>query len=89
MMEEIIAQGRADMVTVGRALIADPDLPVKARDGRAADITPCQRCIVCMSGSFVPYVKYATRAAKCTVNPQIGKELEVFNPPVSGGRKRF
>ena len=88
MMEEIIAQGRADMVTVGRALIADPDLPVKARDGRAADITPCQRCIVCMSGSFVPYVKYATRAAKCTVNPQIGKELEVFNPPVSGGRKK-
>ena len=88
MMEEIIAQGRADMVTVGRALIADPDLPVKARDGRAADITPCQRCIVCMSGSFVPYVKYATRAAKCTVNPQIGKELEAFNPPVSGGRKK-
>ncbi len=88
MMEEIIADGKADMVTVGRALIADPDLPVKARDGRAADITPCQRCIVCMSGSFVPYVKYATRAAKCTVNPQIGKELEAFNPPVTAGRKK-
>lgn len=88
MMEEIIAEGKADMVTVGRALIADPDLPVKARDGRASDITPCQRCIVCMSGSFVPYVKYATRAAKCTVNPQIGKELEAFNPPVTGGRKK-
>lgn len=88
MMEEIIASGKADMVTVGRALIADPDLPRKARDGRSADITPCQRCIVCMSGSFVPYVKYATRAAKCTVNPLIGKETEVFNPPVSEGRKK-
>lgn len=88
MMEEIIASGKADMVTVGRALIADPDLPIKARDGKAADITPCQRCIVCMSGSFVPYVKYATRAAKCTVNPQIGKETEAFNPPISQGRKK-
>lgn len=88
MMEEIIASGKADMVTVGRALIADPDFPRKARDGRAADITPCQRCIVCMSGSFVPYVKYATRAAKCTVNPQIGKETEMFNPPVSEGKKK-
>lgn len=88
MMEEIIASGKADMVTVGRALIADPNLPVKARDGRASDITPCQRCIVCMSGSFVPYVKYATRAAVCTVNPQIGKETEIFNPPVAGKRKK-
>ena len=88
MMEEIIASGKADLVTIGRALIADPDLPRKARDGRASDITPCQRCIVCMSGSFVPYVKYATRAAVCTVNPQIGKELEAFHPPVSEGKKR-
>lgn len=88
MMEEIIASGKADMVTVGRAIIADPDLPRKARDGKTEDITPCQRCIVCMSGSFVPYVKYATRAAVCTVNPQIGKEIEVFHPPVSEGKKK-
>ncbi|MFA7620407.1 MAG: FAD-dependent oxidoreductase [Aminobacteriaceae bacterium] len=88
LMEEIIASGRADMVAVGRALIADPDLPRKALAGRADDITPCQRCIVCMSGSFVPYVKYATRVGKCTVNPVIGKELEAFFPPISEGKKR-
>lgn len=88
MMEEIIAAGKADLVTIGRALIADPDLPRKARDGHAADITPCQRCIVCMSGSFVPYVKYATRAPICTVNPTIGKETELFTPPVTQGKKR-
>jgi pyruvate/2-oxoglutarate dehydrogenase complex dihydrolipoamide dehydrogenase (E3) component len=41
-----------------------------------------------MSGSFVPYVKYATRVGKCTVNPVIGKEHEAFLPPVSEGRKR-
>ena len=88
MMEEIIASGKADMVALGRALIADPDLPRKAKTGRADDITPCQRCIVCMSGSFVPYVKYPTRVGKCTVNPTIGKEYELFTSVPSEGRKR-
>ena len=88
MMEEILASGGADMIAVGRALIADPDLPRKARSGRADDITPCQRCIVCMSGSFVPYVKYATRVGVCTVNPTIGKESELFVSVPSKEKKR-
>ena len=88
MMEDIISQGKADMVAVGRALIADPDLPRKAKAGRSSDITPCQRCIVCMSGSFVPYVKYPTRVGKCTVNPTIGKEYELFTTVPSEGPKK-
>jgi 2,4-dienoyl-CoA reductase-like NADH-dependent reductase (Old Yellow Enzyme family) len=33
-MEEIIASGKADVIAVARGLIADPDLPLKARTGR-------------------------------------------------------
>ena len=87
-MEEIIATGRADIIGVARALIADPDLPNKALYGRADDITPCQRCMLCNSGNFVPYIKYPTRVGRCTVNPQIGKEFELFTTVPTGGRKR-
>lgn len=40
----VIAEGRADMVEMTRALIADADLPRKAREGRLADIRPCIAC---------------------------------------------
>ena len=43
-MEEIIASGQSDCVELGRALLADPRLPNKARLGRGEDITPCLRC---------------------------------------------
>lgn len=40
----VIAERRADMVELTRALIADADLPRKAREGRLADIRPCIAC---------------------------------------------
>ena len=43
-MEEIIATGQADIVEIGRALLADPYLAKKALEGNAEDITPCLRC---------------------------------------------
>ena len=43
--EEIIASGRADGVSMSRALIADPFFPAKALTGRSDDITPCLRCL--------------------------------------------
>ena len=39
--EEILAQGKADLIGMVRELISDPELPNKARDGRADDIRPC------------------------------------------------
>lgn len=76
MMEEIIVSGRADIVALGRALIADPFLPKKVQRGKEDDVTPCLRCNYCVSGSFVPYIKYATRVSRCMVNPQYGREIE-------------
>ena len=83
-MEEILESGKADVVTLGRALLADPYLPEKARKGNADDITPCIRCNYCISQNFTPYVKYPRGIVQCVVNPIIGREMEAkFAPPYS------
>lgn len=68
--EEIISSGQADIVELGRALLADPDLPKKAYAGRREDITPCLRCFVCLGESVI------NGTNRCSVNPVIGAELE-------------
>ena len=45
--EETLEKGWADMVALGRGLIADPDWPRKAGCGCTEDITPCIRCVSC------------------------------------------
>jgi thioredoxin reductase len=69
-MENIIASGQADVIAAARALIADPDLPKKAAGGRAAEIKPCVRCLVCLSSDWV------AGTMVCTVNPAVGREFE-------------
>jgi NADPH-dependent 2,4-dienoyl-CoA reductase/sulfur reductase-like enzyme len=87
-MEEILESGKADMVTLGRALLADPYLPEKARRGNEEDITPCIRCNYCISQNFTPYVKYPRGVARCVVNPIIGREYESRFVQASGGKKK-
>lgn len=69
-MEEIIASGKADVVYMGRALLADPYLPQKAAAGEDDKIVKCLRCFTCMAE------RPTTQTRRCTVNPLIGRELE-------------
>ena len=69
-MEEIIASGKADVVYMARALLADPFLPRKVMENRDEDIVRCLRCFTCMAE------RAATSTRRCTVNPLIGRELE-------------
>jgi 2,4-dienoyl-CoA reductase-like NADH-dependent reductase (Old Yellow Enzyme family) len=46
--EEILASGKADMIGLCRALLCDPDWPLKAKDGRAKDIVSCTACNWCL-----------------------------------------
>lgn len=69
--EEIIASGKADGVSMSRALIADPYLPEKAFLGKTNDITPCLRCLNCTDGDN------ADRHFVCSVNPLIGREARL------------
>ena len=79
-MEEIIASGKADIVYMARALLADPFLPRKIMENREEEIVHCLRCFTCMAERAV------TATRRCTVNPLIGREIEgneVCPAPVS------
>lgn len=69
-MEEIIASGKADVVYMARALLADPFLPNKIMANREDEIVHCLRCFTCMAE------RAATSTRRCTVNPLIGRECE-------------
>jgi 2,4-dienoyl-CoA reductase-like NADH-dependent reductase (Old Yellow Enzyme family)/thioredoxin reductase len=61
--EKIIAEGKADAVAMGRALLADPALPNKARAGKSNEIVPCIRCVSCY------HVATSFLSRGCAVNP--------------------
>lgn len=69
-MEEIIASGKADVVYMARALLADPFLPRKVMANHDDEIVHCLRCFTCMAE------RAATSTRRCTVNPLIGREME-------------
>lgn len=69
-MEEIIASGKADVVYMARALLADPYLPRKVTENRDEEIVKCLRCFTCMAERAV------TATRRCTVNPVIGREID-------------
>ena len=82
MIEQALAEGKADLVAMGRQFLADPDLAKKGRLGRADEVRPCQRCATCQSG------RLTLGTARCAVNPEIGREYELqFMPPAPGRRK--
>jgi 2,4-dienoyl-CoA reductase-like NADH-dependent reductase (Old Yellow Enzyme family)/thioredoxin reductase len=70
MLEEIIASGKADVVELARELLADPDMPNKARLGKVDEITQCLRCMTCFS-NLLQGQEYS-----CAVNPHIGHVME-------------
>ena len=67
--DNIIGEGKVDMVAMARALIADPDLPNKAREGKIEEIRPC---IACLQGCFDNVFK--AKAVTCFMNAMAGKE---------------
>lgn len=68
-MESIIVHGEADVVEIGRAILADPYIPEKALNDCADDITPCLRCYECFGETG------KSETVKCTVNPTMGQQL--------------
>jgi 2,4-dienoyl-CoA reductase-like NADH-dependent reductase (Old Yellow Enzyme family)/thioredoxin reductase len=78
--EDVLRRGAADLVGMNRALIADPDLPRKARQGRLPEIRPC---IGCNQGCLG---RIQTGAMGCTVNPEVGREGQARpdRPPFTG-----
>ncbi len=73
--DEIIEKGMADLVCIGRGLLADPRMPKKAKEGRLDDIRRCIACNTCMESIF------RRGRVECLVNPALGREKEMaFHP---------
>jgi NAD(H)-dependent 7beta-hydroxy-3-oxo-delta4-cholenoic acid oxidoreductase len=80
--EEVLARGDADMVVMGRALLADPAFARKAREGRFEDIAPCIGCgIGCVAG------RLEGRDMTCVINPWSGREGETALVPAASPKK--
>ncbi len=65
----IIESGKADMIALGRALLADPQWPEKVRSGRVTQIRPCIGCCLgCINAVL------SLEPGGCVVNPDVGRE---------------
>ncbi len=75
--ETILRRKQADLIVMGRALLADPELPLKAMEGRFDDIAPCISCLLGCRG-VTPGM-----AMTCVVNPALGREREMTITPAT------
>jgi 2,4-dienoyl-CoA reductase-like NADH-dependent reductase (Old Yellow Enzyme family)/thioredoxin reductase len=68
--EDIIAAGKADIVAMARAILADPQIVNNARKNRTEDTRPCMRCHTCnrLTAAFYPI--------RCAGNPVLGRETK-------------
>ncbi len=78
--ERLLQEGKADLIAVGRGLIADPEWPKKAQEGRPETIRPCISCNQGCSDRM-----YFQQDISCTVNPSVGREGTF---PVEPARKK-
>ena len=78
---EIIEQDKADLVCIGRGLLADPEMPNKAREGRSDEIRTCIACNTCMQSIF------KRGRIECLVNPMLGREQEMAFIPTDNPKK--
>jgi len=79
--DAIIRDGRADLVCMGRGLLADPEMPKKAQQGKLDDIRICIACNTCMESIF------RKGRVECLVNPTLGREKEMEMRPAEKRKK--
>jgi 2,4-dienoyl-CoA reductase-like NADH-dependent reductase (Old Yellow Enzyme family)/thioredoxin reductase len=81
--DRLIADGRCDAAGMTRALITDPDLPRKAREGRLDDVLRCIGCNACIAHY------HAGTPIACAQNPRTGRERTMGPPARSATRRRI
>ena len=82
--EDIIKTGKADIVAMAKALMADYDYVNKGERGLEKEIRPCMRCLYCLKG-----VNNGNHLAGCAVNPPLGWEYRKFNPVPALKKKKI
>jgi len=80
--EEILANGDADMISMARPLLADPEFVTKAAANKSEEINTCIGCNqACLDHTF------AGKTASCLVNPQACHETELVMEPTAEPKK--
>lgn len=80
---DLVERGLVDGISLGRPLLADPDLPKKAYENRFDDITPCGSC----GGRCITPEDPQHPVCKCHINPLVGREYDFPFNPVDKPRK--
>ncbi|OPX38396.1 MAG: hypothetical protein B1H12_02570 [Desulfobacteraceae bacterium 4484_190.2] len=87
--EKILEQGTADLISMGRALMADPDLVIKIRAQKLEEIRPCVGCgQACIERLLGGIKKVENDPISCVGNPVMGRERAWALHPASQ-RKRL
>lgn len=79
--EQVLKEGRADFIALGRSLLADPDWPNKAQADQANRI---RHCVACNQGCIGRL--FAQQDVWCTVNPEVGREAMFADLKGGAGR---
>ncbi|MCP4716312.1 MAG: NADH:flavin oxidoreductase, partial [Deltaproteobacteria bacterium] len=80
--ESVLAGNKADLVAIGRGLVADPELPNKLKEKRFDDIRVCISCNQgCIGGLIAGY------PFTCMVNPEAAREMEMELKPALNPKK--
>jgi 2,4-dienoyl-CoA reductase-like NADH-dependent reductase (Old Yellow Enzyme family)/thioredoxin reductase len=80
--EEVVREGKADMIALGRQLLADPEWPNKVVEGRPEDIRPCLYCNEACAGNMSNFWQVS-----CQVNPALGREREYEIKPATKSKR--
>ncbi len=80
--EDVLKDGKADFISIGRQLLVDPYLPEKTREGRLEDIRPCIYCLTCLDS-----IRWSRDGVRCVVNPTLGREKESVLKPARSPKK--
>lgn len=68
-MEAALREGKADLISMARGWLADPNLGTKAYENRPEDVVPCVKCMRCHDSACIDGITFV-----CTVNPVMGIE---------------
>ena len=82
-MERFLTEGKCDAFVLGRSILADPQLPTKARTGREEEIHQCLRCFVCNDAQY----QNKGQGAALRHQPHRGREFVMRTVPASPKRK--
>ena len=82
--ERILEEGKADLIAIGRRLIADPDLLNKTTGGRLDEVIPCIGCMECIQRLAFDE---CGEGMTCAINPAVGREREYRVEPVTKAKR--